>query len=417
MNNKIKILLVDDSDLRALDIEKFFDHFFYHCCEFNITKTTDESISILNKNDFDIIILDLNLPDLNDGANNSGGRKILSSLKINIDKKIIYLTSTEKTKEANIDIIEEDYLVMYKNHDDTWINDLKNIFLKRLNELNLSHFLHEKQYDIAIITALEDELSTTKKAISDDWAKYQLQDDNNIYFTTKIKNKQGQSASIIATNAHKMGMVHTAITSSKLLNKFNPKLLVMLGICAGKEGSVKIGEIIVAKKIFDYQAGKVEEDEDGKVTFKADYDERCLDEKYQSIIETFKSEFSHAIRDDWNKFINHDQVSEFPLPKVHIDSMASGSAVMSKKNIFEEINTFSRKVIALDMEGYAVFVGSNILKKNTTIPLVIKGVQDYAGNSKNDTYRKYAIYVAARFFYKLCEDSFIEGLVPLNSGS
>ena len=98
------------------------------------------------------------------------------------------------------------------------------------------------------------------------------------------------------------------------------------------------------------------------------------------------------------------------LPKVHIGPMATGSAVIAHDQVFEEISEHSRKVIALDMEGYSIFVAAQMINKNT-IPLVIKGVQDHASHIKNDDYRNYSIYVAARFFYEVCVNKLIDEII------
>ena len=38
----------------------------------------------------------------------------------------------------------------------------------------------------------------------------------------------------------------------------------MTGICAGIEGKVNMGDIIIAERIFDYGSGKLKSNEDGE---------------------------------------------------------------------------------------------------------------------------------------------------------
>ena len=428
MNNRLKLLLIDDSTERRDAIINKFDETYNHAIDITIAKDANKAITIEEKHKFDLIILDLNLPYDDDGANNSGGRTFIDKSS-GVKNKLIYLTSTEKTKQNNIDIIDEDYFVMSDDTGNKWLKTLIQIFEKRLKELNLENKIENKIYDIVILTALNEELDISMKAISNSWYILRVTNDSNIYYTTKICSKTDSSKkiTIIASNAHKMGMSSSAVLATKMLINFKPKIITMLGICAGRDEKVKLGEIIVANKLFDYQAGKVElvEKKEGEIKifdpktnefkhytkkFKADYDERTMDNTYSQIFESIQKEYTHDIRESWNNLNKMSNESERNLPKVHIGPMATGSAVIAHDTVFEEISDHSRKVIALDMEGYSIFVAAQTINKHT-IPLVIKGVQDHASHIKNDDYRNYSIYVAARFFYEVCVNKLIEEII------
>lgn len=416
-NEKLRILLIDDSKLRVVELVDFINASYDHNIKIEIAQNTDEAIEKETKATFDIIILDLNLPDRDDGANNFGGKKIinhLSEIGIFIKEKTIYLTSTEKTKQENIDIIDLDYFILYDENSMTSLENIKTKIDDKITSLDLMHKINAKQYDIVLITALKEELDISKDAISLKWKELRLSGDNNIYHTTKIKStREKNEVSIIAAHAHKMGMATSAVLSTKMLLKFQPKMIVMLGICAGNSKDVKLGEIFIANKIFDYQSGKIilernSKDESVQV-FSAEYDERQIHPLYGQIFENIKAEFSHDIRKEWVNLNPYNNEEEKNLPRVHIDSMATGSAVISDETVFEKIKEHSRKVKALDMEGYSIFVAANSINQNV-VPLVIKGIQDYANDKKDDSYRKYAIYTSARFFLKACEHSLIDEL-------
>ena len=44
------------------------------------------------------------------------------------------------------------------------------------------------------------------------------------------------------------------------LKHFKPKYIFMAGICAGIEGPVKLGDIIVTEQSWDYGSGKIKDD-------------------------------------------------------------------------------------------------------------------------------------------------------------
>ena len=55
-----------------------------------------------------------------------------------------------------------------------------------------------------------------------------------------------------------MGLTTASVLATKMILKFKPKVIVMLGICAGNPNEdIKYGDILVVDKSFDYQAGKV----------------------------------------------------------------------------------------------------------------------------------------------------------------
>jgi hypothetical protein len=100
-------------------------------------------------------------------------------------------------------------------------------------------------FDIAIITAIyEPELRRVKEIISNP-QRLIIQDDPTIYTTGTIIKSDGKTINVVIASDDKMGMPAAATLSTKMIFNFNPKYLVMLGICAGIKGKVKEGDIIV----------------------------------------------------------------------------------------------------------------------------------------------------------------------------
>ena len=143
MDNKLRLLLIDDSTERRDAIINHFDKQYNHSIDITIVKNVNQAIEIEKKYKFDLIILDLNLPYDNDGPNNFGGKTFIDDSD-GIKNKLIYLTSTEKTKQNNLDIIDENYFVMSDDTSSKWLTTLIEIFVKRLNELNLINKIKNK---------------------------------------------------------------------------------------------------------------------------------------------------------------------------------------------------------------------------------------------------------------------------------
>ena len=54
-----------------------------------------------------------------------------------------------------------------------------------------------------------------------------------------------------------MGLVGMAITASKAIEAFQPKIVCMSGICAGVEGEVGLLDIIIGNICWEYQTGSL----------------------------------------------------------------------------------------------------------------------------------------------------------------
>jgi len=63
MEKKIKILLIEDNPGDAYLVEEHLEEFANFSYEFKNVGTLNEAFSVLNKQPFDVILLDLELPD------------------------------------------------------------------------------------------------------------------------------------------------------------------------------------------------------------------------------------------------------------------------------------------------------------------------------------------------------------------
>ena len=63
MGENIKILLIEDNSGDAYLIEEHLDEFANFSYELKIVETLDEALRVLKKKRYDVILLDLELPD------------------------------------------------------------------------------------------------------------------------------------------------------------------------------------------------------------------------------------------------------------------------------------------------------------------------------------------------------------------
>jgi len=282
----------------------------------------------------------------------------------------------------------------------------------------------EKEVDYAIITALYyNEMEEVLRAFS---IGIESKKTFGEYFGFEFTY---QSKRIIFMSQHQMGMVDSALLSSEIMLKYNPRFLFMPGVCAGSD-KTEFGDVIVAKKIQLFQTGKLKQDSFELESTTADIDKhtiQAIQTVGKEIIKEIQTEFSDEIQnkmlenleDEFEKQFEEDPnlkskvlatFKQFKKRKnitPHSRPTACSTFVVDKDGYFDKIReTFDRKIIGLEMEGYGVARASEIIN-NRTKTVMIKSVMDKS-NDKSDLYKGFAAYVSAQFIKKLIDKNILE---------
>ncbi len=120
--------------------------------------------------------------------------------------------------------------------------------------------------DALIITALKDELDAILNIGQE---VYEVRWDTAIdswgfpYHWAIFRDAYGDTRTFVATRAAEMGETNAATVATRLISELrrrghSPKCLAMSGICAGRRGSVFLGDIIIAERLFKFDNGKIE---------------------------------------------------------------------------------------------------------------------------------------------------------------
>jgi nucleoside phosphorylase len=213
--------------------------------------------------------------------------------------------------------------------------------------------------------------------------------------------------SVISTSENKMGMPEAATITTRVIDLFNPKYVVMTGIAAGVDPSEQnFLDLLMPGRVFNWQSGKYKvKKEDNKST---EYEEKELHifEKDNRIESTF---ISH------NNTINNKKLLERTLENISFDdvnfckpknifneAMVSGSAVVADVDIVKDkIN--GRKVYGIDMEAYGV-VFACVNSPTQPKSIIIKSICDFADEKKDDKYQEFGMKISANAFYYLFKD-------------
>lgn len=305
----------------------------------------------------------------------------------------------------------------YFKEEDADLKQTHIIDLVNLRQLIIKEILKKNAkecVDALILTAVTDEKTKIYEmfGLSDD-NDQQLADDGLPYQIAFVDGLR-----IAFVTQAKMGLTEAARATESIINAFDPKLLILCGICAGDINTIHLGSIVIPQVIYDYSTGKVTKkiieaplEEITNMDAKDSTEFLLRDEpvKANSSMTAFfqfvenPTNISYII-EEIEKNYNSDIIPENDRKKSIVTyPMASGPFIVNSKEVFSLIqNTIPNyKNCAIDMEAYAFARVAEIHNKPW---IVVKTVQDYAnGNKTNDEKlaRGYASYSSAKLI-RMC---------------
>lgn len=265
---------------------------------------------------------------------------------------------------------------------------------RRTTELNKRAF--RGKVDIAVICALGDpELAAVFGMFEDKPVEYdEWQDDPHMAFFGRFVARESafyeakRDLTVVAAQQDETGMVDCAILAGKMIREWKPRYLVMTGICGGNpEKNVQLGDVIVPSSILTYQTGKYL---DG--VFQWEPRRVGIDSGLKRRVEKCRPWIGREIVRMWKE-------PDRTEPSVLTDLLACGDAVVDEEGKMNEIAEMHRKIVGVDMESYAIGRAAELYSEFGTVPLVIKGVSDFAFGKSETSDQEFAAFASACFLY------------------
>jgi nucleoside phosphorylase/CheY-like chemotaxis protein len=359
---------------------------------------------LLKEKKFTLLILDINLPLKRGGDEEKlSGLKVLEFIKINNKaippSNIVGITAdNEVFDEAQNQFSSLIWKVIkFSFRNDEWATQLDST-LKYLVANDVPPYKNDgKSYhiDVGVVCALEEELNALL-AIDLNWEELPVKYDHCRYHKGMIVQEDEDDLTIIAVSSPSMGMNSAAVVSQKLISSFRPRMVAMIGICAGIRSETNIGDILVADPCFEWGSGKWVQDAEGKLELKpAQYPWRIDDSVRVAIKDVGKDE--DFLKGVYGTFIG--KRPEDP-PKIIVNAMASGSSVLQSSDMVNQVVKQHKNLIGLEMESYAVFTAAELSGSPKPLCISMKSVCDFGDELKSDGYHKYACYTSAATLIK-----------------
>lgn len=327
------------------------------------------------KSDIGLFIIDLKLPNIDQGPPSQNGKAILESI-VKAGKQDALLLAISSYPD------DFDGLREYFESHGCILADFskKNVWQQSLDHL-LIQMKKNIKFDFLIFCALHEErnpyiaLFNSKRIIRGGVDCYDI-------------SVAGKKGTVILLP--QMGLVNAAITVTMCIERYKPIFVCMSGICGGFKNRAKLGQLFLSSMAYEYQSGKWASD-----GFKQ--------EPYQVATE-------HITLTELKTLINSDGLitelelgftgsrpKEVQIPEVGI--FTSGSAVIADEVHLKDIEIIHRKVNALDMEVYALKRAAEI-SPFKPICICAKTVVDLCDQDKGDDIHIYGSFISAKFIIK-----------------
>lgn len=404
----IQILILDDSQDKRLLLKSVILPLFPQG-EILIEEANClvDGREMLQTKTYDMLILDMILPEHRDNQmdemNKRGGVELLEEIYINqsIKKPIQIIGLTEYEEEFSEQQKEfKDklwYLLFYSRKSNEWKSQLKDkifqlVQMKKDLEASINNY---NKYNYGIICALNEEFTMMQKAFAGcQWKSLQIEGLPYVFKTTKITSSHLRDYSIIAACANKPGICATSILASTMYNRFDVDTIFMTGITAGiNNGDINLDDIIIADAIHDYTSGKLREQASGDIEFLKEMNQIPANRSLIALVADFISHSEH-LRSINDSIHDANLKDEKENVSAYIAKTVCGPFVVASSTVIEELQKDERKLQALDMEGFALYVTAHTLDKKA---LWIKAVSDFADIKKADSHHKACCFASGTF--------------------
>lgn len=208
---------------------------------------------------------------------------------------------------------------------------------------------------------------------------------HNILHSTGTLELDGTIRRVVCAHLSQMGPIASAHAAATLLTEYRPRSLVMTGICGGFSKEVSIGDLVIADKSWDWQAGKWTKE--GVLSPSGDPRDGAAE------LVAYARTVGEVVKLAHERFTGYEKPAS--TPKLVPGPMVTGSAVVASKDIQEVFKGQHRKMAGIDMECYGMYYAASNHAGAPVRTLCIKAVSDLADRAKADNHQQYCSHISA----------------------
>lgn len=241
--------------------------------------------------------------------------------------------------------------------------------------------------DVGIITVKDEELAALLDCLKGYREVPPASAETRFYYRAQVPALEAGVHEVVCVKALQQGNVSVVSVVRDVLQRWQPRMLVLVGIGGGLGSEVEIGDVVVATQILYYELGRVAAT--GTVRRVEAY--RPSARLLMAAESVRDSTWAQATRDGRPPLIPRDPIR-------HMAPLGSGEKVIADAAADEIafLRSMNYKVGAVDME--AAGIANAAYEYSSALDLlVIRGISDRADRNKSDDYQRYAARSAAGF--------------------
>jgi nucleoside phosphorylase/predicted nucleotidyltransferase len=243
--------------------------------------------------------------------------------------------------------------------------------------------------DYLIVTAVANEFRAVESALG----PYVLNHDLDVDMVGRqvwasiprgLNNPGGDS--VVLCQSDRMGNLASGLTTADALARWAPSLVILTGITGGIAGRSRIGDLLIADRIVDYEAAKV----------------RLFGSAHHGIkpspsADPIQRAMAWVGRDAALSALDRTG-GPGEDPRLRVGGFASGEKVIASRPRAWFLSKFDRKLAAIEVESLGV---ADACRRAETAFFVLKAVSDLADRNKSDDYQPYCCRIVAEFLIRL----------------
>jgi adenosylhomocysteine nucleosidase len=245
--------------------------------------------------------------------------------------------------------------------------------------------------DFGIITALPEEFIYLEKVLG---PFKESKDQFGTWFRCRRTAVNGTNYELVLSWQDKMGPLDAYGMTARLIDRWDPAYILLVGIAGQVAGEVKLGDIVVGQQIFYYdpQALKTNKVEFRPEGYPAGV---ALVRQVHAVVVSKEFRYLQAqarkravklgkcvkLNDDFETEKARKALSAH-APKVHVGTVASGSKVVKSEKVKRTLLNLHGKILGVEMEGCGLMDAAFFHRENPSQALLIKGISDGANDDK-----------------------------------
>jgi len=219
----------------------------------------------------------------------------------------------------------------------------------------------QQGWHVLIVTALDLEYMAVRAFLND---LREISHPSGILYEQGLFINRGFQHTILLVEARK-GNINAAVETDKAIDYFRPEIAVFVGIAGGIK-DVKIGDVVVADKVYGYETGKA----------RTSFEPRT--ETHNSSYRLVQRATAEKRNADWLHIGGMENDS--PIPNVFVAPIAAGEKVVASTQapLFRYIREHYSDAVALEMEGIGFLRAA--FEHQEVQSIVIRGISDLIDN-------------------------------------